>query len=50
MEELYLISGLEYDINISEVRLQDKMREQFEKNRHQTDLRIIDILVVKVSL
>ncbi|XP_067936290.1 NADH dehydrogenase [ubiquinone] 1 alpha subcomplex subunit 6-like [Watersipora subatra] len=38
---------LEYDLNISQKRLEEKMREQFEKNRHLTDIRVIDLLVVK---
>lgn len=41
---------LEYDLQISEKQAKDKMREQFEKNRHVTDMRVLDMLVIKVCI
>lgn len=43
----YLV--LEYDIPIGEKEVRAKVREQFEKNKHVTDMRVIDMLVLKVT-
>jgi len=36
-----------YDMPISEKQAHDKLREMFEQNRHVTDIRVIDMLVIK---
>jgi NADH dehydrogenase (ubiquinone) 1 alpha subcomplex subunit 6 len=41
------IAVLEYDIPKDEVQCRKKLREEFEKNRHVKDIRVIDMLVVK---
>ena len=38
---------LEYDIPKNEAQCRAKLREEFEKNRHAKDVRVIDMLVVK---
>ena len=38
----------EFDIPVNVGQLQEKLREQFLKNKHVTDIRIIDLLVIKV--
>lgn len=38
---------LEYDIPKNESQCRAKLREEFEKNRHVKDVRVIDMLVVK---
>ncbi|XP_041364621.1 NADH dehydrogenase [ubiquinone] 1 alpha subcomplex subunit 6-like [Gigantopelta aegis] len=37
----------EFDIPVNVGQLQEKLREQFLKNKHVTDIRIIDLLVIK---
>ena len=44
------ISVLHYDVPITEEEGKRKLRELFEKNKHVSDIRSIDLLVVKVSL
>ena len=39
---------LRYHIPVTEKMLRAKLREKFDENRHVTDLRAIDLLVVKV--
>jgi len=36
-----------YDITKSVEQCRVKLREEFEKNRHVTDIRVIDMLVIK---
>ena len=43
-----LIAVLNYDVSITEAQGKAKLRELFLKNKHLTDIRAIDILVVKV--
>ena len=46
----YTVVVLEYDIPINEQQVKAKLRQEFEKNKHITDMRVIDMLVIKVSL
>ena len=46
----YLIVAHEYDIPLDVETIQKKIRSEFDKNRHVTDIRVIDMLVVKVRL
>ena len=39
---------MDYDIPKSVEQCRVKLREEFEKNRHVTDIRVIDMLVIKV--
>ena len=45
---LGFFSVLRYHIPVTEKMLRAKLREKFDENRHVTDLRAIDLLVVKV--
>ncbi|KAJ9590122.1 hypothetical protein L9F63_016751 [Diploptera punctata] len=38
---------MDYDIPKSVEQCRAKLREEFEKNRHITDIRVIDMLVIK---
>ncbi|XP_059484123.1 NADH dehydrogenase [ubiquinone] 1 alpha subcomplex subunit 6 [Neocloeon triangulifer] len=38
---------MDYDIPKSVEQCREKLREEFDKNRHVTDIRVIDLLVVK---
>lgn len=38
---------MEYHLEVTQKMLKDKLREQFEKNRHVTDIRVIDMLCIK---
>ena len=38
---------MDYDIPKSVEQCRVKLREEFEKNRHVTDIRVIDMLVIK---
>nr|CAD7569869.1 unnamed protein product [Timema californicum] len=38
---------MDYDIPKSVPQLRQKLREEFEKNKHITDIRVIDMLVIK---
>lgn len=38
---------LEYDIPKNEAQCRAKLREEFEKQRHVKDVRVIDMLVIK---
>ena len=40
----------EYDIMLSEDDFRQKLREEFMKNKHVTDIRVIDKLVIKVCI
>uniref|UniRef100_K1PEL5 Uncharacterized protein n=1 Tax=Magallana gigas TaxID=29159 RepID=K1PEL5_MAGGI len=37
-----------YKLDVTEKEAYAKLREEFAKNKHVTDLRVIDLLVVKV--
>jgi NADH dehydrogenase (ubiquinone) 1 alpha subcomplex subunit 6 len=39
---------MDYDIPKTVEQCRVKLREEFEKNRHVTDVRVIDMLVIKV--
>lgn len=39
---------MDYDIPKSIEQCREKLREEFDKHRHVTDIRVIDMLVVKV--
>lgn len=39
---------MDYHIPKNVEQCRDKLREEFEKNKHLTDIRIIDMLVIKV--
>lgn len=41
---------MDYDIPKSVEQCRVKLREEFEKNRHITDIRVIDMLVIKVGV
>jgi hypothetical protein len=41
---------MDYDIPKSVEQCRVKLREEFEKNRHVTDIRVIDMLVIKVCV
>jgi NADH dehydrogenase (ubiquinone) 1 alpha subcomplex subunit 6 len=41
---------MDYDIPKSVEQCRVKLREEFEKNRHITDIRVIDMLVIKVCV
>ncbi|XP_037955050.1 NADH dehydrogenase [ubiquinone] 1 alpha subcomplex subunit 6-like [Teleopsis dalmanni] len=40
---------MDYDIPKSVPQCREKLREEFEKHRNVTDIRVIDMLVIKVS-
>lgn len=40
---------MEYDIPKSEQQCRDKLKEMFLNNKNVTDIRIIDMLVIKVG-
>ena len=42
---LFLV--LEYDIPKTQEQCRKKLREEFEKNRHVKDIRVVDMLVIK---
>ncbi|XP_053388398.1 NADH dehydrogenase [ubiquinone] 1 alpha subcomplex subunit 6-like, partial [Mercenaria mercenaria] len=37
----------DYDLNLSPEQCKLKLREEFNKNRHVTDIRVIDMLCIK---
>jgi NADH dehydrogenase (ubiquinone) 1 alpha subcomplex subunit 6 len=39
---------MDYDIPKSVEQLRKKLREEFDKNRHVKDIRVMDMLVIKV--
>lgn len=39
---------MDYDIPKSEKECRQKLREEFLKNRNVTDVRVIDMLIIKV--
>jgi NADH dehydrogenase (ubiquinone) 1 alpha subcomplex subunit 6 len=41
---------MDYDIPKSVEQCRAKLREEFEKNRHIKDIRVIDMLVIKVCV
>lgn len=41
---------MDYDIPKSVEQCREKLREEFDKHRHVTDIRVIDMLVVKVCI
>ena len=41
---------VDYRIDVTEQQIKDKLRENFMKHKNMTDLRAIDLMVVKVSL
>jgi hypothetical protein len=41
---------MDYDIPKSVEQCRAKLREEFEKHRHVTDIRVIDMLVIKVCV
>jgi len=41
---------MDYDIPKSVEQCRARLREEFEKNRHVTDIRVIDMLVIKVRV
>jgi len=43
-----LFTGGEYLIEKRPQEMKKQLRKQFEKNRHVTDLRVIDMLIIKV--
>ena len=40
----------EYDLMLTEDDFRQKLREEFMKNKHVTDIRVIDKLVIKVCI
>lgn len=40
---------MDYDIPMTVEQCRDKLREEFVKHRNVTDIRVIDMLVIKVS-
>ena len=40
----------EYNLLLSEKEMRDKLREEFLKNKQVTDIRAIDLLVIKVNV
>jgi hypothetical protein len=47
---LYVLAVLNYDLPLSAKDCQNKLRETFRRNKTVTDLRAIDLMVVKVSI
>lgn len=45
----HLFSVKDFDVPISVKQGRDKVREMFLKNKHVTDIRTIDLLVIKVG-
>lgn len=45
----FIISVKEFDIPKSEQQCRDKLKELIMKNKDVTDIRVIDMLVIKVS-
>lgn len=41
---------MDYDIPKTVEQCREKLREEFDKHRHVTDIRVIDMLVVKVCI
>lgn len=50
MQKFPLFSVKEYDIPKSEEQCREKIRELFMKNKDVTDVRVMDMLVIKVNL
>lgn len=46
---LIFLTVLDYDVPVTTERCRQRIREEFEKNRHINDVRAIDLLVVKVK-
>jgi len=46
----FFFAVLSYDIPKSEVDCKRKIREEFKRHAHLTDLRIIDKLIIKVKI
>lgn len=40
---------MDYDIPKSEAQLREKLKEEFVKHKNVTDIRVIDMLVIKVN-
>lgn len=40
---------MDYDIPKSEAQCREKLKEEFLKHKNVTDIRVIDMLVIKVS-
>ncbi|CAM1303467.1 NDUFA6 (predicted) [Pycnogonum litorale] len=42
--------ALDFDLAVTPKELKEKLRQQFMKNKHVTDLRVIDMLVIKGNM
>lgn len=40
---------MDYDIPKSEAQIREKLKSEFLKNKNVTDIRVIDMLVIKVG-
>lgn len=49
-KQYFFQSVMEYDIPMSVEQCRSKLRDEFVKHRQVTDIRVIDMLVIKVSL
>lgn len=49
MQMIYKFTGDNYDRDLTIAKATAQLRQEFEKNRHVKDLRVIDILCVKVT-
>lgn len=47
-KHLYTLAVMDYDIPMTVEQCRDKLREEFVKHRNVTDIRVIDMLVIKV--
>lgn len=45
-----VVAVMDYDIPKSVEQCREKLREQFLKNKDVSDIRVIDMLVIKVNL
>lgn len=43
------LAVMDYDIPMTVEQCRDKLREEFVKHRNVTDIRVIDMLVIKVN-
>lgn len=49
INDYFYSAVLDYDIPKTVPACRDKLREEFEKHKHIQDIRVIDMLVIKVK-
>jgi hypothetical protein len=48
--KLYFVAVMDYDVPKTVEQCREKLRDEFNKNKHVTDIRVIDMLVIKVCI